>query len=174
MPILKGICILGEVGTSGSGDSVSGSWVSLCPYVCRPSGGGARRVVGRSHLLLLEAAYLKVMHEVNKGVTMNLFQLLKRLIDCCCAMQADGSGSLPGDSRLGSHSVSWYFLPSHLVAFAPVLRKTERAGEGQDLGLILPCCCKSVCLCSCPLSRSHLSPGGARMLMDYHGQCLPH
>lgn len=122
--------------------------------------GNALRIAGRSHLLLLKAAYLKVMHEVNKGVTMNPFQFLKSfhnvllIVAVLCklmALRACQETQGWGPSReLGSR----YFLPSHLVAFASVLRKRAMApaGERRDLGLILPRCCRRVSLCTSLIS----------------------
>ena len=79
--------------------------VLRCPtaHTCAHPPGGALGVAGRFHLLLSEAEYLKVMYEVNKGVTMSPFQFLNRSkslsFDCCCVAHAE---RLPGDSRLGS------------------------------------------------------------------------
>lgn len=137
-----------------------------CPsaFTCaHPWGDGARnalRVAGRSHLLLLEAAYRKVMHEVNKGVTMNPSQFLKSfhnvllIVAVLCKLMAETQSWGPS-RELGSR----YFLPCHLVALASVLRKRAMApaGEGRDLGLIPPRCCRRVSprtsLYSTPSSR---------------------
>lgn len=60
----------------GAGACDRGSWTSLHAHLCTPARGCPRHC-WQVPPVLSEAAYLKVMYEIDKGVTMNPFQSLK-------------------------------------------------------------------------------------------------